>query len=187
MAYDFALCGSGGGKSMRRLYLLRHAKSSWADPGLADFDRPLNRRGQEAAPRMGKYMREEALEPDLVLCSAARRAQETWELVARELDKESAVKVQRSLYLATPSRLLATINRQASEVEGLLLVGHNPGMETLSARLAGAESKRKAVLSLQEKFPTATLAVFDCDIADWSDLEEGGGRLVRLVKPRELG
>lgn len=186
MAYGPGLCGSEGGESMRRLFLLRHAKSSWADPGLVDFDRPLNRRGREAAPRMGEYMREEGLLPDLVLCSAARRAQETWDLVSQELGKEAPVKVQRGLYLATPSRLLTTINRQTPEVEALLLVGHNPGMETLTARLAGRDSKKKAVLSLQEKFPTATLAVFDCDIADWSDLEEGGGRLVHLVKPREL-
>lgn len=171
---------------MRRLYLLRHAKSSWADPGLVDFDRPLNRRGQQAAPKVAGYMRERALLPDLVLCSAARRAQETWDLVARELGREIPVKVQRSLYLATPSRLLAAINRQAPEVGALLLVGHNPGLESLSVRLAGRDSETKALTGLQEKFPTGTLAVFDCDIADWSDLAEGGGRLIRLVKPRDL-
>jgi len=171
---------------MRRLYLLRHAKSSWADPGLADFERPLNRRGQEAAPKMGYYLRERGLLPELVLCSAARRAQETWDLVARELGREIPIKIQRSLYLATPSRLLAAIRRQPPEIETLMLVGHNPGMENLSARLAGPGSKKKALASLREKFPTGTLAVFDCDIADWSDLTEGGGQLVRLVKPREL-
>ena len=171
---------------MRRLYLLRHAKSSWADPALADFARPLNRRGEQAAPRMAAFMRDHDLRPDLVLCSEARRAQETWELVARGLGGDIPVKIQRSLYLASPSRLLAAIQRQPAEVQALMLVGHNPGMETLAAHLAGDGSKKKALTGLGVKFPTGALAVFDCDVEQWADLAEGGGRLVRFVKPREL-
>lgn len=170
---------------MPSLCLLRHAKSDWSDPTLADFDRPLNRRGRKAAPLLGRYLRKQGLLPDLVLCSAAQRARETWERVAAQLKDEVPVKVLRSLYLAPPSRILGILQRQTPEVERLLVIGHNPGMENLAIQLAGGGDP-KARARMLEKFPTAALAVLDFDGRGWEGLSPGGARLARFVLPRDL-
>ncbi len=170
---------------MPTLMLLRHAKSDWSDLTLADFDRPLNKRGRRAAPLIGRYLRKQDLLPDLVLCSGARRARQTWDLVSAELRSEAPVKFLRSLYLAPPSRLLATLQRQPEEVERLMMIGHNPGMENLAAHLAGAGSA-KLRARMQEKFPTATLAVFGFTARTWGAVAAGGGELQRFVVARDL-
>lgn len=170
---------------MPSLLLLRHAKSDWSEPGLGDFDRPLNKRGRKAAPLVGRYLRKAGLEPDLVLCSAARRAQETWELAAAELKRAAPVKTLRSLYLAPPSRLLAAIQRLPDAPERILMVGHNPGMEHLAAQLAG-RGDSSARTQMQEKFPTAALAVLNLDGRPWDALAPGGATLERFVRPRDL-
>lgn len=171
---------------MKSLLLLRHAKSSWATPDLDDFDRPLNGRGEKAAPRMASYMRSQGLTPDLVLCSTAVRAQQTWDLVQRVLGDSIPVKHQRSLYLAAPSRLLEAIQDQADDVDRLLVVAHNPGMANLAVALAGPKSEPAARSALRAKFPTAALAVltFNCD--HWSEVAAGRGRLVDFATPRSL-
>lgn len=170
----------------RTLYLLRHAKSSWSDPALDDFDRPLNKRGRKAAVEMGKAMKRRGLVPDLLLCSAARRAQDTWALVAPSLGEDLPVRVQRGLYLATPSRLLTALARVPATVERVLLLGHNPGLEQLALRLAGSESKSSALVTLQAKYPTGALAEFLFDTADWSELGSASGRLIRFLRPCDL-
>jgi len=171
---------------VKTLYLLRHAKSSWADDSLTDAERPLNRRGEMAAPRMGAYMHDKGWLPDLVLCSTALRAQQTWALVAAQLGRELAVKHLRSLYLAAPSRILDLIRRQPDAAGALLLVGHNPGLERLTAQLAGPGSKQKALAAFQDKFPTAALAVLRFEVERWREVGEGGGRLIHFVTPRAL-
>ncbi|MGF1608211.1 MAG: histidine phosphatase family protein [Kiloniellales bacterium] len=171
---------------MKTLYLLRHAKSSWADDALADAERPLNRRGEQAAPRMGAYMHDKGWRPDLVLCSSAVRAQQTWALVAAQLGPELPVKHLKSLYLAAPSRLLDVIHRQPDGVGALLLVGHNPGLERLAGLLAGPGSRKRALAAFHDKFPTAALAVLTFETERWADAGEGGGRLTHFVTPREL-
>ena len=146
---------------MRRLILLRHAKSSWADPGASDHDRPLNRRGQEAAPKIGTYLNRHRLIPDCVLCSTARRARETWDLVSAEIP-------------AAPP-----------EATALLLVGHNPGIQDAATLLiaAGDLDDRER---LREKLPTGALVVIDFAITQWSKLHPHAGRLERFVVPRML-
>jgi len=168
---------------MRRLYLLRHAKSSWARPGLDDFERPLNARGREASPATGRRMRKAGLVPDLVLCSAARRAVETWEALAPSLGREPAVKLYRSLYLAAPARILETVRRAPDEAGAVLVIGHNPGMERLAAQLAGPGSDPEALAELTAKYPTAALAVFELDAGSWRDVELGACRLEAFLKP----
>ncbi len=170
---------------MIRVYLLRHAKSDWSDPSLADFDRPLNKRGRKAAPVMGRYLRKHKLLPDLVLCSSAVRAQQTWARTAEELKDEVPVKYLRSLYLAPPSRLLAALHRVPSGTKSVLLVAHNPGMEHLAAQLAGS-GEATALARMGEKFPTAALAVFSFETDDWRSLAPGTGRLEAFVIPRDL-
>jgi phosphohistidine phosphatase len=172
-------------QAMKRLFLLRHAKSSWDDAALTDHDRPLALRGRRAAPRIGEHMRGEGWIPDLVLCSTARRAVETLDLVLPRLGRSPPVRHLASLYLAPPSRILARLESLADDVGSVLVVGHNPGMETLARRLA-AHGSKKARDQLSEKFPTAALAVLDLDVEAWADVAGAAGRLVEFVRPRQL-
>jgi phosphohistidine phosphatase len=171
---------------MKTLYLLRHAKSDWSEPGLGDFDRPLAPRGTKAAPRMGKAIRKKGLIPAVVLCSEARRALETWSLIEPELRTSVPVKALRSLYLAPPSKLLAAIRRISDEHASAMVIGHNPGMESLAAGLAGPRSDPDALRRMRNKFPTAALAVFDFDTERWADIGPGQGRLTAFLAPRDL-
>src|SRR5690349_7003918 len=125
---------------MKRLYLLRHAKSDWADPDRSDADRPLSQRGRKAAPAMGRYMREKGLVPALVLVSTARRAEETWDLLSTAL--KSAIPLERSdkLYLASPNRLMKTVHGLADKWSSALVVGHNPGLQAFALELASEDN-----------------------------------------------
>jgi len=167
---------------MRTLLLMRHAKSSWDRPDLADVDRPLAPRGRKAAPLIARYLAEQRLIPDLVLCSHALRVRETWELMTPAV----ACKTLRSLYSAPPSRLLEPLRRVADEVRVLMMIGHNPGLGALAAGLAGAGPK-KALERLRTKFPTAGLVVLTFAIERWAELAAGGGRLEDFVRPKDLG
>jgi phosphohistidine phosphatase len=170
---------------MRRLLLLRHAKSCWDEPELADVDRPLASRGRAAAPAIGRYMGAEGWQPDLALCSPAVRVRETWQLVAPALGAPIPTKTLRSLYLASPSRLLATVRRIAPKVRTLMMIGHNPGFGRFAVDLCG-EGPRKALERMGSKFPTAALAVIDFDVDQWSEVAVAGGRLVAFVRPKDL-
>lgn len=168
---------------MPRLLLLRHAKSSWP-AGVSDRDRPLARRGHEAAALMGRYLKEHGLSPDLVLVSPARRARETWELVAPFLDGTDAREDGR-IYEAPVGRLLEVLAGVAAPVRNVLMVGHNPGFEDLAALLIGAGSESD-LHRLGRKFPTAGLAVIDLP-DEWQAIEPRTGRLDRFVTPKSLG
>ncbi len=171
---------------MRTLLLLRHAKSSWDDPTLEDFDGPLAPRGRKAAPLMACYLKKMGLRPDLVLCSPAARARQTWSLVSQSLDSKIEVKDMRGLYLAAPSRLLEAIRRASDAARCVMLVGHNPGMEHLAMALAGPSSDPTALAKLHAKFPTAALAEFEFDAATWRNVAQGAGRLTRFIRPKDL-
>jgi len=170
---------------MRRLLLLRHAKSSWEDPSLDDFDRPLAPRGERAAPAIADFMRSKKLIPDLVLCSSAVRARQTWHAVANKLGSGDNLRELKSLYLATPSRLLQTLRRAPQKAETVLVIGHNPGMEIFALRLTG-KGPRNAMRQMAEKFPTAALAEIAFDVEKWSEIGEGRGVLKRFVRPKDL-
>jgi len=168
---------------MAELLLLRHAKSDWQDRRLDDFDRPLAPRGRRAAPLMGRYLASQGLQPDLVLCSTARRAEETLDLLLTALASKPEISYLKTLYLAPPSRLLAVLRRQSPDRSRILLVAHNPGLHHLALDLAGPGS-RGAAARLAEKFPTAALARFR--VSDWSSLGEAPARLLDFVCPRDL-
>lgn len=171
--------------AMRRLMLLRHAKSSWpADT--ADRDRPLATRGREAAPAMGRYLADELLFPDLVLISPARRTQETWELVRPMLPERPATQTEPRIYEAPSGQLLEVVQAVEPTVKTLLMIGHNPGFEELAGRLAG-HGDRYAAARLSQKYPTCGLAVLDFDVEDWRDVTSRAGRLDRFVTPASLG
>jgi phosphohistidine phosphatase len=170
---------------MRRLMLLRHAKSDRSNPGARDQDRVLNARGREAAPRIGAYMATHALVPDLVLSSPAVRARETWELVAPAFSEPPKLRYEERIYQNDPDTLLTLIRQADASVHVLLLVGHNPSFQTLAEMLT-ASGHGDARQRLREKLPTAALAVIDFPVDAWSRLRLHSGRLDRLITPRML-
>jgi len=171
--------------AMRRLLLLRHAKSDWTGIGLKDQDRGLASRGRDSAPRIGAYMAHHALIPDLVLSSTATRARDTWSLVAEAFRKPPPVSYEERLYETAPKAILDVIQSIRANVHVLLVVGHNPGLRDL-AELLIASGDVDARQRLLEKFPTAGLAVIDFAVDDWAKLHPKSGRLDRFVAPRQL-
>ena len=170
---------------MLTLSLLRHAKSSWDDPALEDFDRPLSKRGATAAPRMGAFMAAQRILPDLVLCSPAVRARQTLDLVLPHLSGGATVVYQDGFYLAASSALLARLRKVEAKAAHVLIVGHDPGMQGLALELSGS-GKGEALKALGRKFPTAALAVIRFKGDDWTKVEEGRGRLDLFVTPKSL-
>jgi phosphohistidine phosphatase len=162
---------------MKILYLLRHAKSSWDDPAMADFDRPLNGRGRRAAPLVAEFMRERGIRPGLVISSPAARARQTAELVAGAEGLGVPVKFDGSIYEAHPLDLLKVVRGADESAAELMLVGHNPGLEGLTERLTGE----------RERLPTAALVRIELQADGWPQVEENCGRLDWVVRPRELG
>ena len=165
---------------MKTLYLLRHAKSSWDDPALDDFDRPLSGRGQKAAPLVGRYMAERGWQPDLALVSPAVRARDTWSLASAELPAPVETRFEPAIYMALPGDLL-TLLRETDAPGSVILIGHNPGLEDLAARLAGPGSDPRARARMAEKFPTTALARFDV-----AALEPGAAILTDFIRPKDL-
>ena len=166
---------------MKRLYLLRHAKSSWDDPGLPDRDRPLAERGKRAVGKMAVYLEANGIRPDLVLCSSALRARQTLDRVASSIgDAETGI--EDGLYAAEAEGLLERLRRVPSGIASVMLIAHNPGMQDLALELAadGADLER-----LRQKFPTAALATLTFE-GEWVELRSGGASLAGLVVPREL-
>jgi phosphohistidine phosphatase len=172
----------GGETLIRRLYLLRHAKSSWDDPGTADRDRPLAPRGRKAMKTMARYLRDERIHPDLVLCSAARRARETLDRVRSSLGADARIEVEDELYTFDDDVVLRRLRRLAPAFGSVMVVGHNPAMEELTIGLA---KDGKLVHQVDEKFPTGALAVLTIP-SEWSRLEPGTADLVSFVTPRSL-
>jgi phosphohistidine phosphatase len=165
----------------KRVAILRHAKSDWGQPGLSDFDRPLNDRGRSAAKRMGRAIAERDLGFDLILSSPSARTRETLGLI----EAEAPVRWEDQLYGADLATLLKTIRALPDDVQSVLFLGHNPGLQLLVMELSRSdpEGRRKRVM---EKFPTAALALIDLDVGSWSDIGAGCGEIVELLLPREL-
>lgn len=162
---------------MKTLLILRHAKSSWKKPGLADQDRPLNKRGKRDAPRMGQLVEQEDLVPDLIITSTAKRARVTAELVAENSGYEGEIQLERSFYMGYPEAYLEVLRQLPDEIQTVMVVGHNPGLEELLEEL----------VMEPERLPTAALARVDLPIQSWQELDdEVVGELVSLWRPREL-
>jgi len=167
---------------MRRLMLLRHAKTERAEPGERDRDRKLMKRGRADAPAIGNFMAHHGLVPDLALVSPAVRAQETWALVAGCFAKPPRMTTDDRIYNANPEGLIAAIG-ETRKAHALIVVGHNPGLHDLAMRLI-ASGDVEAREQLNEKLPTAGLVVIDLPLDDWSLLHSHAGRLERFVSPR---
>lgn len=163
---------------MKTLLLLRHAKSSWKHPELADHDRPLNKRGKRTAPIMGELLQNEDLIPDFILCSSAMRAHHTALLVAKACTYKGKIKQTRKLYLADPEAYIQVLRQVAEKHARVLVVGHNPGLESLI----------EALTDEAMAMPTAALAYIELSLQHWSDLEMNTQcKLVNVWRPKDLG
>jgi phosphohistidine phosphatase len=170
---------------MKTLYLLRHAKSDWGDPGLDDHDRPLAPRGERAATVMGVHYAQQQYQPTLVLCSSARRTRQTLETLLPHLPGDPELVVEQRIYLASCGQLLSRLQEICDGQSRVLLVGHNPGIADLARTLAGS-GERASLRRLAARFPTAASAVCGFDLECWRDLAPGSGRLLAYVTPKEL-
>jgi phosphohistidine phosphatase len=168
---------------MKRLTLLRHAKSTWDDPVARDFDRPLNRRGRKAARRIGEEMQALNLQFDAAFASPAVRVKETLAEVEQGFGRDLRVTFEQAVYLASPETLLDLVRAADDGAASLLLVGHNPGLESLAVDLtSGGPLRAQAAI----KYPTATLAELTFDCATWREVAPATGRLTRFIRPRDL-
>jgi phosphohistidine phosphatase len=167
------------------LYLLRHAKSSWDDPELADRERPLAKRGRKAVALLCEHLRDTGVAPDLVLCSSATRAVQTLEGVRDGLSGGAAVRIEDELYGADAEALLERLRTLPEELASVMVVGHNPAIEELTVGLAGSGDP-DARARVEAKYPTGGLATLAFEGA-WRELELGEAALEALVVPRELG
>jgi len=161
------------------LYLLRHAKSSWDDPDLADHERPLAPRGEKAAVRIAEHLRREEIVPELVLCSTALRARQTLAALLPVLPGDVEIRLEDALYGAGAPELLARVREVDEAVGSALVIGHNPTLHELALAL----TRREDVL---ERFPTGALATLKVRLG-WAELGEGTAELAGFVVPRELG
>jgi len=172
---------------MKRLYLLRHAKAVPADPQLDDHARELTVRGMHDASAIARYIRKNSFEPQLVMASTSARTRQTADLVLREI--EARAEYREALYLADPEKILGLIQAAQPSISDLMVIGHNPGLEELAGKLAREPVRRKERARrdvLEEKFPTAALAVLDFDIGKWRDISPGEGKLADFVRPKDL-
>ena len=161
---------------MRTLYLLRHAKSSWEDESLGDFERPLNPRGNKAAETIGQFLAKENLRPELILSSPALRARQTTEIVLRTSKLQVELRFDVRIYEAMPETLLSILAEIDARKNQILLVGHNPGMEELLNFLSGEV----------KTMPTAALAKLNFAASEWQSLGENQAQLEWLVTPKGL-
>jgi phosphohistidine phosphatase len=162
---------------VKRLLILRHAKSSWKEEGLSDHDRPLNKRGKRNAQRMGKLLIEEDIVPELIISSTARRAHDTVELLTAACHYGGQVVWASSLYMGSYRAYMNSLRNVDDQLDTVMIVGHNPDSEELITALTDAE----------EFMPTAALAQIELPIDHWRELDEGQGyALVNLWRPREL-
>jgi phosphohistidine phosphatase len=171
---------------MKQLLLLRHAKSSWDNPVLADYDRPLASRGRKAARRIGRELAVRGWLPQRALVSPAARTRETWEVASAECPCVPEVSFRKVLYGASAGQLLAEAQRTPERIGMLLMLGHNPGLEDLVRGLTGENSEPEALELLLAKFPTAALARLEFD-GRWEELRLGAARLTNCLRPKDLG
>ncbi len=171
---------------MKRLILLRHAKSNWDDPVTRDFDRPLDRKGLKAAQAIGGYMREHEIAFDHVIASPAMRVVETLAGVATAYGEQIDAHWDRRAYLASNMTLLEIIHEAPGDADSLLLAGHNSGIEDLALLLVPERKGDTERAKVEEKYPTGALAEMTFDVDNWADIAPGSGVLTRFVRPRDL-
>ncbi len=164
---------------MKEIWLMRHAKSDWSHPELADFDRPLNKRGKRDAPRMGDWIRSYGELPELIISSPAERARATTEAVAQAIDAETSVQWWDELYPGEVETTVKRICRLPWDIERIMIVGHNPHLEALVSFLS-ADGQLRLWL------PTASIAILASELENWKQISQSGFYLRALVTPKLL-
>jgi phosphohistidine phosphatase len=168
---------------VKRLWLLRHAKSSWDQPGLADADRPLAPRGRRAAELLAAHLAASDVRPSVVLCSSSLRTRETLAAVLPALGDALEIRIDPALYGAGAAQLLDQLRQVSNNASSAMVIAHNPGIQDLALALAAGGP---ALAGLREKFPTGTLAALELDVERWPDLDHGTATATTLVTPRSL-
>jgi phosphohistidine phosphatase len=171
---------------MKRLTLLRHAKSDWDDPVARDFDRPLNRRGEKAALLVGRYAQAKAMVFDHLVASPAARVMQTLDVFFEGFGQTVETQWDRRIYLASPATLIDVIRDLPESIDSALMAGHNPGLEELILDLVPDDGASRLREDVEVKFPTASLAVIDLAVDRWSDVADNVGTLVSFTRPRDL-
>jgi phosphohistidine phosphatase len=166
-----------------RLWLLRHAKSSWDDADVDDRDRPLAPRGERTADRMRDHIVAERIRPALVLCSSALRTRQTLARILPAFEHDLVVRIESSLYTLDAASVLDRLRAVPDGVASVMLIGHNPAIQELAVLLA---TRGDGLDQLAQKFPTAALAEIELPVSSWHEVGEARGELSRFVVPREL-
>ena len=166
---------------MKRLILIRHAKSSWSEPFGADHDRPLNDRGQEACPRIGGWLRDKGYVPDHILCSTAARCVETCERISKVANWTTEPEYSKAIYHAGIVQLIGLIQKVDGDV--LAVFGHNPGIGALAEDLSSGPSPEHPKFF---QYPAGAVTVLDFDIDDWALIQSDTGTIQDFVVPRDL-
>lgn len=162
---------------MKTLYLVRHAKSSWDNPALRDFDRPLNDRGKNDAPRMGKRLRKRGILPDFIISSSAKRARSTAKRIAEALGyPEKEIQLTETLYHAEPEVILSVIHRLPDSCNSVMLVGHNPGLTDFANQYIDVRI---------DNMPTCGVVAAQFDVRSWKDVGEAQGSLLFFDYPKQ--
>lgn len=170
---------------MKTLYLLRHAKSSWDDPYLDDFDRPLSKRGRRAAKDVAQYMDDKGWRPDHVLCSSALRTRQTLERLSKDWPDAVRIEFKNGLYHAAADKILLRLQKAPNGADKVMIVGHNPGLQDFTLDI-GKDHAGPDWATIRTKFPTGALAVFTSDAKRWSDVKPHSMALAAFVRPRDL-
>jgi phosphohistidine phosphatase len=169
------------GPKLRHIVVIRHAKSSWDDPSIADHDRPLSKRGRKALSRLRDHIEGLELRPELVMCSSSRRTRETLAGIRAAFGKKARVVSDRSLYAASAEQLVTALRRLDDQVTTVVIIGHNPGVADLVDFLAGDPASGRAAV---DKFPTAAVAVVSV-AGPWSSLQPACAVLDSFWAPRQ--
>ena len=171
--------------TMRTLIFLRHAKSSWALPGVDDFDRPLNDRGNNAAPKMANWLTSEGIKPDVIVCSSAKRTRETLAHIEPMFSQEVATILEPNLYLASSNTLFECAAKLDDAYETAMLLAHNPGLHDAALSALTAASRRESG-EMRSRFPTCACAIISLPINSWSEINTDIGELDAYVTPKGL-
>jgi phosphohistidine phosphatase len=168
---------------VKRIWLLRHAKSSWDQPSLPDADRPLAPRGRRAADILAAHLAAAEVRPTVVLCSSSLRTRETLAAILPALGDALEIRIEPALYGAGAAQLLDRLRQVSNRTSSAMLIAHNPGIQDLALALA---ARGPALAGLGEKFPTGALATLELDVERWHDLDHGMATATTLVTPRSL-
>ena len=170
---------------MKTIFLLRHAKSSWDNLNLDDFDRPLSNKGIKASKKIGNYLKTNKFVPDIIYCSTAKRAKQTWELTNIIIKKKKNILYKDNLYMANLSEFMKIIKKTKNKFKNLMIVSHNPGIESLAIELSKNENNKFHQI-INIKYPTGALVVIKFNLNDWGKINYKKGEIYEFIKPKEL-